>query len=93
MLWDSVELKRGALVFTQGKSGREIEIPLHPELKRWLSDRAGSKKPKTGAVFPDLRGIGTWGRSGRQLHPRQQFELNWATFPILEIARQLLNRT
>ncbi len=62
--WDSVDLKRGALVFTQGKTGREIEIPLHPEFKRWLSDRAGSKQPKAGAVFPDLRGIGTRGRNG-----------------------------
>ncbi len=50
--WESVDLKREAIVFTQGKTGREIEIPLHPEFKRWLSDRAGSKKPKGRSGLP-----------------------------------------
>ena len=59
-----VDLERGALVLTQGKTGREIEIPLHPEFKRWLSDRAGANKPRSGAVFLELRGIGTRGRTG-----------------------------
>ena len=62
--WESVDLKREAIVFTQGKTGREIEIPLHPEFKHWLLDRAGSKTPNKGAVFPDLRGVGTRGRNG-----------------------------
>lgn len=62
--WALVDLKRGALVFTQSQAGSEIEISLHFEHKRWLSDRAASMQPKTVAVFPSLRGDGTRVRNG-----------------------------
>jgi len=62
--WESVNLERGSISFTQGKTQQAIEIPIHPEFKRWLTQRAKPKKPATGFVFPDLHGVGTRGRNG-----------------------------
>jgi len=59
-----VHLKRGSITFTQGKSKRAIEIPIHPEFKRWLESSAQPKKPKAGVVFPGLQGGGSRGRNG-----------------------------
>ena len=62
--WESVNLERGSIIFTKGKTKQAIEIPLHPEFKRWLEQRAKPKKPEAGFVFPDLHHVGSQGRNG-----------------------------
>jgi integrase len=48
--WQSVDLERGMITFTQAKTGRMVQIPIHPNLSEWL------KKHKNGSqwVFPTL---------------------------------------
>jgi integrase len=39
--WEALDLKRGTVSFTRQKTKSGIEIPLHPELKRWHQTKRG----------------------------------------------------
>ena len=42
MEWKAVDLAEGALTYTQGKTGKEVTIPLHPDLQRHLEQLAST---------------------------------------------------
>lgn len=59
--WSSVDLEEGVIRFVQNKTKREVQIPIHAELKRWLS--AISEERRSGPVFPKLARLGASGVS------------------------------
>jgi integrase len=60
LTWQSVDLERGVIMFTQAKTGGIVQIPIHQDLKSWL------RTHKNGSewVFPSLGGKTTGGTSG-----------------------------
>jgi integrase len=60
--WSAVDLERGVVVFVQSKTERRIEIPVHPELEKWLLAVPGAGR--VGDVFPSLAGKTSSGRNG-----------------------------
>jgi integrase len=39
--WDKVDLSESVVFFTQGKTGKKVEVPIHPELEEHLLSIAG----------------------------------------------------
>jgi integrase len=39
LTWESVDLAEGTIVYTQGKTGRKVEVPIHPDLQEYLLSR------------------------------------------------------
>ena len=62
LAWASVDLERRVICFTQSKTGKEIEIPIHPEFLAWLT--ATPEDQRNDKVFPTLSGKTTAGRNG-----------------------------
>jgi Integrase len=62
MRWEAINLDQDEITFTPTKTGREITIPLHADLKRALLGlpRGIAKAP----LFPSLVGRGTGGAHG-----------------------------
>ena len=62
MRWQSIDLGGGTICFTPSKTGREITLPLHPNLKRALE--RGPRGIGKAFLFPNLAGRGTGGKHG-----------------------------
>ena len=60
--WDAVDLAAGLVTYTQGKTGRRVVVPIHPQLEEHLLTLAGSEQG--GALCPALSKLGTAGRGG-----------------------------
>ncbi len=60
--WDAVDLERGAIDFLQGKTKRRVEVPIHPEFRRWLDKCPATARTKF--VYPKLAGKTAAGRNG-----------------------------
>jgi integrase len=62
MRWEAIDLDADVIRFTPSKTGKEIALPLHPELRRALLrlPRGIAKAP----LFPSLAGRGTGGAHG-----------------------------
>ena len=58
--WSNIDLDRGVIRFTQSKTGKEIQVPIHDDLKSWLRTHRNS----ITAVFPTLEGRQTGGTNG-----------------------------
>jgi integrase len=52
--WNQIDLERGEIRFHQQKTGRRVNLPLHPQALDWLMEQV-SDDPE-GLVFPDLVG-------------------------------------
>jgi integrase len=50
--WQTVDLERGIITFTQAKTGGMVQIPIHPDLKSWLR----THQNRSESVFPSLAG-------------------------------------
>jgi hypothetical protein len=42
--WDSVDLTSGIIRYIQGKMGRGVEVPMHPDLEERLLGIAGDQR-------------------------------------------------
>jgi integrase len=60
--WDGVDLDRGTILYTQSKTGRRVEVPIHPELEQRLLELAGDQQG--GALCPTLTRTSIGGRNG-----------------------------
>jgi integrase len=58
--WTSVDLEKGVIIFTQSKTQREVQIPIHPTLETWLR----THKNGSQYVFPSLAHLKTGGSGG-----------------------------
>ena len=63
MEWDSVDLTKGVLTYTQGKTGGSVTLPIHPELEAHLSKLAANDRPER-YVMPGMASKGPGGRHG-----------------------------
>jgi integrase len=61
--WDSIDLSRGLIDYTQGKTGRRVVAPIHHDLESQLLAIAGSDKPG-GYLCPVLAKTRNNGRAG-----------------------------
>jgi integrase len=61
--WDCVELERGLIHYTQGKTGRKVLAPIHHDLESQLLELAHSDNPH-GYLCPTLAKTRTNGRLG-----------------------------
>lgn len=61
--WSSVDLERKTISFGQRKTKRFVEIPIHPELEKWLV-KESSEKTKSDYVFPNFAGKTIGSRNG-----------------------------
>jgi integrase len=59
--WEAVDLVAGTLTFTQGKTGKRVIVPTHPELWEYLSRVAGDSG---GPLCPTLALTPATGRDG-----------------------------
>lgn len=59
--WTEVDFERQRLKFIAGKTGDELEIPLHPVLERHLAKLAGDN---LGPICPKLNAVPVGGYSG-----------------------------
>jgi integrase len=62
--WDKVDFAKAKITFQASKTGRMMEIPLHPKLMKHLERIAGDKG---GKVSPTMASIRVPGRSGLSL--------------------------
>jgi integrase len=62
LTWKSVDLGEGVLFYTQGKTGKKVEVPIHPDLMKHLVSIA-SKDPAS-FLCPSLGNVSIGGRSG-----------------------------
>jgi integrase len=60
--WNSVDLAAGVIFYTQGKTGRKVEVPIHTDLEKRLFAIAGDS-PR-GFLCPTLATLRTDGRKG-----------------------------
>ena len=63
MEWDSVELAKAVWTYKQGKTGKEIVLPIHPALEVHLSQLANVDTAQKH-VMPHLASLGPGGRHG-----------------------------
>jgi integrase len=63
MEWDSVDLAKAVLTYTQGKTGSTVTLPIHPELEGHLSKLATSDRPER-FLMPGMADKGPGGRHG-----------------------------
>jgi integrase len=61
--WDCVDLAAGRICYTQGKTGRLVQIPIHPDLETQLLRIAHSDNPR-GYLCPSLANRRIDGRCG-----------------------------
>jgi len=68
-----VDLNKGVIRFTQAKTGREVQIPVHENLKSWLETRRNGSEwvfPSLGVRLPEgladspKLSLGSWQRAG-----------------------------
>lgn len=59
--WDQINFSESAIRYGQGKTGDEVEIPMHPQLEAHLLSIAGDH---TGALSPTLAANQTGGGNG-----------------------------
>ena len=62
MRWQSIDFDADTICFTPSKTGREITLPLHQNLKRALE--RGPRGIGKAFLFPSLAGKGTGGAHG-----------------------------
>jgi integrase len=62
LTWDSVDLASGVIFYSQAKTGRKVEVPLHPDLEEHLMTIAGDSPH--GALCPTLSVTRAAGRAG-----------------------------
>lgn len=62
LTWKEVDLHRRVIIRTQGKTGREVVVPIHPDLQTLLEKVAGDDP--TGAVLPTLCRFRSGGSTG-----------------------------
>jgi integrase len=63
MEWEAVDLANGVLTYTQGKTGKEVAVPIHPDLRTRLEGLAGlDTAPKF--IMPGMADKGPGGRHG-----------------------------
>jgi integrase len=60
--WSSIDLGRKTISFGQRKTKRFVEIPIHPELEKWIA--VESAKKAGDFVFPSFAGKTVGSRSG-----------------------------
>jgi integrase len=63
MAWEDVDLAKGSLTYTQGKTGHKLVLPLHPELLAHLETIAG-KDTAEPFIMPGMANLKTGGRHG-----------------------------
>jgi len=61
--WSDVDLAHGTLSYVQRKTGKQVTVPLHPELQAGLEKIATSDKPQL-FVIPGMADKGPGGRHG-----------------------------
>jgi integrase len=60
--WEAVDLAGGVIFYTQGKTRRRVEVPIHPELEERLLEIAGDQQD--GHLCPTLAKTRIDGRNG-----------------------------
>jgi len=60
--WSDVDLNAGVIFYHQGKTGKGVEVPIHPDLEAHLLELAGDDPQ--GHLCPTLAGVPIGGRSG-----------------------------
>jgi integrase len=66
MRWQSIDLDADTICFTPSKTGKEITLPLHPNLKQALV--RGQRGIGKAFLFPSLAGMDTGGARGLSGH-------------------------
>jgi integrase len=61
--WANIDLAKGTLNYHQTKTGKDVLLPLHPELQAHLEGLASSDKPEE-YVMPGMAAKGPGGRHG-----------------------------
>jgi integrase len=61
--WEAVDLTKGVLTYTQGKTGTPVTVPLHPQLDAHLNALAASDRPER-FIMPGMAEKGPGGRHG-----------------------------
>jgi integrase len=61
LLWESVDWEEKVICFTASKTGKQITVPIHPQLERELRKQPGIGK---ALIFPTLAGKLTGGAQG-----------------------------
>lgn len=63
MEWANVNLNAQTLTFTQAKTNKKMEVPIHPDLLAHLESIAGTDQPET-FVMPHMANLKPGGRHG-----------------------------
>jgi integrase len=63
--WDSVDLTSGIILYTQGKTGRRVEVPIHPDLEERLLAIAGDQRGSLCQMLVKSRVDGRTGLSNQ----------------------------
>lgn len=63
MRWENVDLSTETLTFTQGKTNKKLEVPLHADLLAHLESIAGTDRPDL-FVMPHMANLKPGGRHG-----------------------------
>ncbi len=63
MSWEHVNLAKGTLTYTQGKTGHKVAVPLHPQLLAHLETLAGTDETDPH-IMPGMANLKSGGRHG-----------------------------
>jgi integrase len=63
--WDSVGLESGVVLYTQAKTGRRVEVPIHPDLEEHLLAIAGDQRGHLCQALANSRVDGRRGLSNQ----------------------------
>ena len=53
--WSNVDLDRGVITFTQSKTQKEVQIPIHPDLGQWLRTNRTSITRRRRTIARELK--------------------------------------
>ena len=59
MEWEAVDLAKCVLTYTQGKTGKPVTTPLHPDLEAQLSKLAACDRPER-FIMPGMADKARW---------------------------------
>ena len=63
MEWEAVDLASGTISYRQGKTGKAVTVPIHPDLEAHLGKLAASDRPEK-LIMPGMADKGPGGRKG-----------------------------
>lgn len=86
LTWKKLDLREGTIQTKTSKTGAELTLPIHPELKKWL--RAQTRGIGAAPVFPSLANKGGPGKNGLSMAFRRLMDRGGISAGVARSAKE-----